>query len=43
MVTLGISGLFIPKARLMVWLGYGTGPPDGRCREAGQEESNPSF
>ena len=21
-VTLGISGLFIPKARLMVWLGY---------------------
>jgi len=22
-VTLGISGLFIPKARLMVWLGYG--------------------
>ena len=23
-VTLGISGLFIPKARLMVWLGYGS-------------------
>jgi hypothetical protein len=24
MVTLGATGLFIPKARLMVWLGYGT-------------------
>lgn len=22
-VTLGATGLFIPKARLMVWLGYG--------------------
>ena len=42
-VTLGISGLFIPKARLMVWLGYGTGPPDGFRREAGQEESSPAF
>lgn len=36
-VTMGATGLFIPKARFVRWLGYG---PDAEHRNTGQEDGD---